>query len=442
MVQSEGPTTKSPVISRRRFMQVSAAAGAAGLALGTGASASTRRPLASGTSLNVVCEGGGHLELQSIANLFKKQTGHSVNLIELPYQGLYNRIYSELSNGNVTFDVIAGDAIWIPTFANGLLPLNSFFTPAIKADLFPATVQEAQYKGTFYGVPQWTNVEILYYRKDLFENSTEQKNFKSKYGYDLAPPTTWKQFSDAAQFFTRSPSLYGTDVKADVETEYLATVLQAGSPGVVLDSKGKVIIDNAAHLAALEFYSGLNNQYHVAPPGAAEAGWTQAQTLFYDGKTAMTRFWGHLYRQIPTSSSVYGKVGVAPMIAGTAGVAGIPGPFYLSIPKKSPNSALALEFLHFAYAHGSLGAQSGLGLAARISTFKQYENKKGYENYKAMLATLNAPHTKTRPLTPVWQQIVNTVLVPMLQKSVGSNPNFPALLKTAKTQVETIVGYV
>jgi len=67
-------------------------------------------------------------------------------------------------------------------------------------------------------------------------------------------------------------------VKADVETEYLATVLQAGSPGVVLADNGSIIIDNAQHLAALEFYSGLNNKLHVAPPGAVEAGWAQAQT--------------------------------------------------------------------------------------------------------------------------------------------------------------------
>ncbi|HTT90351.1 MAG TPA: extracellular solute-binding protein [Acidimicrobiales bacterium] len=167
---------------------------------------------ASGTSLNVLCEAGGHLELTPIANLFKTTTGHTVNLTELPYNGLYDRVYNELSNGSVTFDILAGDATWIPTFAPGLVKLDSFFTPAVKADLFPATLQEAQYRGTYYGVPQWTNVEILYYRKDLFEDTTEQANFKSKYGYDLSPPTTWQQFTDAAQFFTRGTTLYGTDV--------------------------------------------------------------------------------------------------------------------------------------------------------------------------------------------------------------------------------------
>lgn len=433
-------------ISRRGLLKFGAAMGAAAAAstvLGQAASATTHRfTTSSGTALNVICEAGGHMELTPIAALFKRQTGHSVNLIELPYNGLYDRAYSEMSTGSVTFDILAGDAIWIPTFAPALVEINSFFTSSVKANLFPATVQEAMYKGNFYGVPQWTNVEILYYRRDLFESSTEQKNFKAKYGYDLAPPTTWQQFTDAAEFFTRGTSLYGTDVKADVETEYLATVLQAGSPGVVLSSNGSIILDNAQHLEALEFYSGLANKYHVAPPGAASVSWPQAQTFFYDGKTAMTRFWGHLYRQIPKSSKVYGKVGVAPMIAGPAGVAGIPGPYYLSVPKASSNQSLALEFLHFAYQHGQLSADTGLGLVSTISEFKAFEDKPGFNAFKPMLQTLNAPHTMTRPTSPYWQEIVNNVLIPMLQKSVGKNVNYASVLAGGKASLEKIINQV
>ncbi|MGO7374108.1 ABC transporter substrate-binding protein, partial [Rhizobium ruizarguesonis] len=32
------------------------------------------------------------------------------------------------------------------------------------------------------------------YRIDLFENAENQSAFKEKYGYDLAPPKTWKQY--------------------------------------------------------------------------------------------------------------------------------------------------------------------------------------------------------------------------------------------------------
>jgi ABC-type glycerol-3-phosphate transport system substrate-binding protein len=288
-------------------------------------------------------------------------------------------------------------------------------------------------------MPGWTNVEILFYRKDLFESTSEQKAFRSRFGYDLAPPATWQQFTDAARFFTRGTQLYGTDVKGGVETEWLAHILQAGSPGLVLDDSGRVIIDNPQHVAALAYYSGLNDQYKVCPPGAAQVGWPEAQNLFYQGKTAMTRFWAHLYRQIPANAPVYGKVGVAPMIAGTAGIAGIPGPFYLAIPAAGGKRDLALRFIRFAYDNNALGIQSALGLAARKSAFAEYQDKPGYESFKPLLETLSAAATRSRPKTPKWQQIVDTILVPTIQKSLTPGADYRALLTSARGSVESLV---
>ncbi|WP_426773483.1 extracellular solute-binding protein, partial [Pseudomonas aeruginosa] len=140
----------------------------------------------------------------------------------------------------------------------------------------------------------WTNAEIILYRKDLFEDAKNKADFKAKYGYDLAAPTTWKQYQDISAFFTKD-GMFGTDVKGGVETEWLAHVLQAGSP-MVLDANNKVVIDNAAHKEALDFYTSLVKD---APSGAAQVDWAAAQNLFNQGKTAMTRFWAHAYRQIP-----------------------------------------------------------------------------------------------------------------------------------------------
>jgi len=422
-------------LSRRGFLQVSGAAGVVAVASACGAGGGG----ASSNSLSVVCESGGYAELTGIAQLFKKQTGTTVTLNQLPYDGLFTRVSSELSTGTLSFDVAAIDAIWLPTFAPKLQSLDELFTPAVKADLFTATLDEGQVGGHYVGMPGWTNVEILYYRKDLFEDKAQQSAFKARFGYDLAPPTTWQQFTDAARFFTKG-GMYGTDVKGDVETEWLAHVLQAGSPGVVLDDSGDVIIDNAQHVEALTFYSNLKNQYKVDPAGAAQVGWPEAQNLFYQGKTAMTRFWAHLYRQIPSSAPVYGKVGVAPMIAGTAGIAGIPGPYYLSVPAAGAKNDLAVKFIQFVYEHNALGIQSTLGLAARKSAFEQYAGKPGYENFAPLLTTLNAPATHTRPKTPKWQQIVDTILVPTIQQSLTTaNPDYSALLASARGQVTRLV---
>jgi multiple sugar transport system substrate-binding protein len=412
------------------------ACGAGGTAP-TGASSSGG---SGGGALTVLCEAGGQAELKPVADAFTKDTGTAITFVALPYDGLYNRFNTELSAGTPSFDVAAMDAIWLPTFAGKLTPLDDMFTDAVKADLFPSLLTEGQINGKYVGMPVWANAEILYYRKDLFEDSREKSAFKAKYGYDLAAPTTWQQFEDVASFFTRGTKLYGTDVKGAVETEWLAHVVQAGAAGPVLDPSGKVIIDDAAHVAALTFYSNLNNTLKVAPPGAVQVDWAAAQNLFNQGKTAMSRFWAHAYRQIPKDSTVYGKVGVAPMIKGAAGVGAIPGPWYLSLPSGGAKADQAKKFVQYAYDHNDLSIGSDLGLAARKSAFAKYQDQKGYEAFKPLIETLDGPATKARPSTPKWQQIVDTVLVPTIQASLKPGADYQALLTTARGKVESLVS--
>ena len=344
--------------------------------------------MASSTSLTVLCEAGGHMELQAVANLFKKTTGHAVNLIELPYQGLYNRIYSELSAGAVTFDIVAGDAIWIPTFANGLLPLDSFFTASVKADLFPATVKEAQYQGKFLrrstvderGDPLLPQGSLR--ERHRAKELQEQVRLRP-----AAPPTTWQNFTDVAEFFTRAPGLYGTDIKADVETEMACHVLQAGSPGVVLADNGSVIIDNAQHLAALEFFSGLNNRYHVGPPGAAETGWPQAQTLFYDGRTAMTKSGAICTGRSPSPPGFMGRWVLRPWLGGVQAWPGSQAPTTYRFLERLQTPILPRIFSSLPITTEPWALSLGWDWPHGYQRWQGFQNKPGFDAYKPMLAT-------------------------------------------------------
>ncbi|MEV0173680.1 extracellular solute-binding protein [Streptomyces sp. NPDC050803] len=439
-MQNGNTTPGAAGLPRRNILRLGGLAGL-GLLTSTACGAGGSGDSSDGSgSLRVLCEAGGKQELLKTAALFKKKTGTSVTFVELPYDGLFNRLSSDFSSGAVSFDVAALDAIWLPAFAGGVLrPLDELFTADVKKDLFPSLVQGAQVKGTYLGMPAWTNAEILFYRTDLFEDPKERRAFEKEYGYPLAPPTDWKQFSDTAAFFTRE-GMYGTDVKGAVETEWLAHVLQAGSPGAVLDDRGEVIIDNQQHVDALRFYSDLNNKAKVSPPGAKQLDWGGAQNLFNQGKTAMMRFWAHAFPLIPKDSPVHGKVGAAPMIAGAQGIAGVPGPWYLSVPEATKKADLATEFVKFCYDNNALGIQSSLGLAARTSAFEEYQDKPGYEHFKPLVQTLSAPATRSRPATPKWQQIVDTVLVPTLQKSLTPGADYAELLKGARSDVERLLG--
>ncbi len=430
--------------SRTRRVAIAAAGTAAVVALsGCGAGGAAPESEGGADTLTVVVEGGGKAELQPIADLYKEETGTEVTLVELPYAGLYDRISSELQSGSPSFDVAALDAIWVTSFAPGLAPLDDLFTEDVQADLFDGLVTEAKAGESFIGMPVWTNSEVLFYRTDLFEDEQNKADFEAEYGYPLAAPTTWEQYADAAEFFTRDTDgdgevdLYGTDVKGAVETEWLATVSQAGEEHMILDAEtGEVTIDNAAHKEALDYYVSL---LPYAPSGAAQLDWAGSQNLFYQGNLAMMRFWGHAYRQTPADSPVKDAIGVAPMIGGPGGVAGVPGAWYLSVPAAGGKQEAAKDFVGFAYEHNDLAADTSLGLVARKSAFESKAGEEGFENYTALVDTLEAPQTLPRPATAEWQEIVDSVLIPTLQKAVEPGADTAALLADAKSQIEAIV---
>jgi len=445
-------------MSRRSFLRSSLAAGAgigaAGVLAACGSSSSPSKgssssapaaPAASGASSAPSAAKGsitliGGTAFQSIVDTFTQQTGIKVTNVNLPYDGAYQRLVSEFGSNNYTFDVAFVDEIWISQFAEKAEPLDDMFTPDVVADLFDALVKSAKYQDHYVAMPYDTNVEILLYRKDLFEDPKEMAGFKSAYGYDLAVPTDWQSFTDAARYFTRS-GLWGTDVIGAEETEWLAHVLQAGSPGVILDASGNVIINNQQHIDALTFYADMYNKYKVAPSGVQQVDWAAAQNLFNQGKTSMMKFWSHAFPQLPKDSPVYGKVGTAPMIGGKAGIAGIPGPWFAMVPQGAKNKAAALEFAKFCYDSNHLFAdEPQVHLAARKSVFQDYSTKPGYEYYKDIYATLNAPATMSRPATPKWQQLVDTVLIPLVQKSLTSGADYASILNDAAGKVQQVIS--
>ena len=401
--------------------------------------------VASAESINVLVEGGGESLQKDVAAQFTKETGIEVKFTVVPYQGVFDKLSAEIASGKSSFDVATIDVVWNAKFANSVEDISDLFTPAVVADLPPALLNDAKVGGHYIGMPTWANTEIVFYRKDMFADPKEQAAFKAKYNYDLAAPKTWQQWRDMASFFTRSSKndgkidFWGTDTIGMFAEEWMAEVLQAGSPGVVLDKDGKVIIDNDAHKKALAFYIAPHCTDHSTPENVNEIGWGEAQNLFYQGQTAMMKFWGHAYKMTPKDSKVDGKVGVAPMLAGDAGVAGIPGPWYNVIPKNAEHKDAAKKFVAYAIAHNALGIEAPLGLAATNSAFKSYMGKPGYEHFGPLLDTLGAKATQGRPLNVHYQEIVDEAVLPAVQKALTCKGDVGAILAEAKTKIEGIL---
>ncbi len=390
-------------------------------------------------AITVLVEGGGHSLQQAAADAFTKETGIEVNFVEVPYQGVFDKLTAEIASGTSNYDVATIDVVWNAAFASHVEDLSDLFTDAVKADIPPALVADAKVGGKMIAMPAWANAEIVFYRKDLWEDPANQAAFKAQYGYDLAPPATWQQWRDMAKFFTKD-GMFGTDVLGGTSEEWMAEVLQAGSPGVILDDAGKVILDNQAHIDALEYYRAPLCVDKSVPDNALEISWGEAQNLFYQGQTAMMKFWAHAYKMTPEDSKIAGKVGVAPMIGGPAGVAGIPGPWYNVIPTTSQHKDEARKFIAYALAHNALGIEAPLGLAATNSAYASYAGKPGYEHFGPLMATLSAPATKGRPINEHYQELVDEAVMPAFQGALECKDNVAELLKDAAATARDILG--
>ena len=150
-----------------------------------------------------------------------------------------------------------------------------------------------EYKGKVYGTVYDYDVATLNYNNKYFGDPVEQKNFKAKYGYDLAVPQTWKQFNDVGQFFTRPPKMFGTWVYVPpfwARNEYK---LRLHSRGVdYFDENMVPQVDTPAAIEALKDMKwALDN---IAPPESKTAIYDVAYDFFAKGKVVMMMSWASL----------------------------------------------------------------------------------------------------------------------------------------------------
>jgi len=102
-------------------------------------------------------------------------------------------------------------------FENGYIVDWNAFAAQHKDLLWPGynvadliAVKYFTYKGMLAGAPFEHFLRTIVYRSDLFNDPNEKAAFKAKYGRELQPPTTYDEYAQTAEFFTRpDEDLYG-----------------------------------------------------------------------------------------------------------------------------------------------------------------------------------------------------------------------------------------
>ena len=221
---------------------------------------------------------------------FENQTGIQTEVELQPHRALYDTITESHRNGN-GFDVYMYDLPWLPLLAaGGILKEISEKMQSMDGNAFlPGSLEDfGKFAGGFYGMPLMYAPQMLYYRKDLFQDPILQERYEKEYGTALRPPKTFTEYNTVARFFTEQTDAiaYGISVPA-AYAECLAPELYMrlrayGSD--VIDSNGKVVLQNQN---ALKAYVNLLRSVRYAKPNYRQANDVNVVEDFLAGETAM-----------------------------------------------------------------------------------------------------------------------------------------------------------
>jgi len=320
----------------------------------------------SGTEISIVWEAG----LQSLDPLnysapkWEKLTGMKVKVVEVPTDQMFTKIMQDYRSGAAAYDALNVIPSWMPDLvrAGALEPLDPFVDQYSYRDelqdIAPAYRDNQMKVGdTIYGFPDDGDVMLLYYRKDIFEDPAMMEEFKGKFGYDLAPPTDWKQFNEIGQFITdkMAPKTYGAGFfRSAPYPHYMFQERFRMEGGKFFDADSMKATVNSE--VGLKVFNDWLAENKFMPPGVEQWNFVDNLANLLQGVTAMTISWppygrwaagygsGEEALSWVPKTQVAGKIGYAlnPLGRDELGVG-----FALSVSSTSKNKEAAYLFIQW-----------------------------------------------------------------------------------------------
>jgi multiple sugar transport system substrate-binding protein len=333
--------------------------------------------------------------LQGVITGWNKQNpSQKVTLLLLPEASndQLAQLVANLQAKSDEYDVIDMDVIWTAEFAsNGWIiplpesqfPLDDFLKPA---------VDTAMYQGRLYAVPDYSNADFLYYRKDILAKAGKQ------------PPRTWAQLQQLAETVAPRYGLggyAGTFAPYEGLTVNFAEAVQSAGGSILSPEGTKVTVNSAQALQGLMFL--VNGFKH---------GWIPKVTLTYEEESAQHAFEAGKFLFLDNWPDVYGalsKPGPGNQVYGKFGVAALPGP-------------------------DGTGSSSLGGANLAISAYSQHQRTAlNFIKYMTDLAN-ERQMLEQGSFPPVWKQLyTNKTLIrsdpylPVLEQAIDSAQPRPAI---------------
>ncbi len=254
--------------------------------------------------------------LKKMAVGYKKRFGYEVTVDTHKYSEIHSLILNQIEQKRADHDILMIDIPWISYFKEKGFLYD--MTGLVRTDQnqllgdYPGIIRKSfsQAGAQITGIPIMATVQLLYYRKDLFESGEVQRNFERMYGFDLHPPRTWTEFNIVSKFFNRelnekSPVEFGTSVCGANATglvdEFLPRMWSFG--GQMVNECGEPSIDSVENIRALK---NLKESYKLVPNEYRNRWWDEEIRMLLSGKCAMIHGFSSLYPVSSTQAKQYG----------------------------------------------------------------------------------------------------------------------------------------
>ena len=286
-------------------------------------------------------KGGISGPLYEWRDAWEKMTGAKLTIVELPLDEQFQKVMIDLQTGAGNYDICMPPASWYGDLVTGgfaFSPEGLYDDPRFpkwyREYLPPSMVNLHTWQGTWYGVPNDSDGQVLYYRKDILTDPEWQKAFKEELGYDLpVPPKTWDQVYDIANFFNNKDWDRDGEVEKDSGITLHFQVRNQGMyhfvslsaaytvlPGDKVDKCHNVywfdpddltpLVNEPGHVKALEFLMKLTK---TGPDAQIAWGLGEAWAYFLQGDAIFTYSWGDVGSLVQDEerSKIKGKLGAA-----------------------------------------------------------------------------------------------------------------------------------
>lgn len=201
--------------------------------------------------------------LELVAKDFSVLHDVDISFTYVSLRDLHKLICQDSKKEKGEYDIYLFDVSWLTYLSQEkcLMDLTDIIlSPDFDTShMIKKNLDNANYKGHQYGLPIIGGTNLLFYRKDIFEDLSVKRSFQEQHHLPLRPPRTWAEFNGIARYFTKeynpdSPTRFGTAITGSLDEEmFLELIVRLWSyGGGFFDQNNRFIINSPANIKGFQ----------------------------------------------------------------------------------------------------------------------------------------------------------------------------------------------